>query len=340
MRNKNKAFQSRGPKLFSLGFVAVLAISGLSSCGNGAPETNEDSSSEAAAEEKTVAFSFPFRAVDIYKPLIDAAKEEAEKLNVKLLESSSGISAAEQLSEVNTWIAQDVDAIVLFSLEPDSMAPTIEKAHEAGIEVIGYGEHLPDEDGSIVFNNEQGADLVGKITAEYINEQLGGEAKVGVLSMLTGKQNRIRTENASTNVKALSPGAKFVAEAQANDAGTALEVMRPMLAANPGINVIISNTDDSINGVAAALKAVNRQPDSIWFGSYDASTPILKKMLAGDLVGVTASIPTAETGRAVVSNAVHAIAGEGSTTYAPDYVAITPDDTQLIEQILTERGAM
>ena len=316
--------------------LLAAAAFGLSACG---ADSGGDRSSDGAEEEreKTIAFSFPFRAVDIYKPLIDAAKDEADSQGYRLLESSAGISASEQLSEVNTWLAQGVDAIVLFSLEPDSMAPVVEKAHEAGVEIIGYGENIPGQDGSIVFNNEQGAELIGQVTGDYINEELGGEAQVGVLSFLTGKQNRIRTENAVATILDIAPGAEVVAEAQANDAGAALEVSRPMLAANPDIDVLVANTDDAVNGFQAALG--NRPSTSFWFASYDASTPILKKMLAGDLKGVTGYLPTEEIGRTVVTAAANAISGEGSTSISPEYEAVTSDDRDFIQEILAERGA-
>lgn len=326
----------RRRRRFSALVTAVLVAVALALSGCGDVNDAEGGPGDTqGGETKRIAFSFPFRAVDIYKPLIDAAKAEADEQGYELLESSAGISAAEQLAEVNTWIAQGVDAIVLFSLEPDSMAPVVDKAHEAGVEIIGYGENIPGQDGSIVFDNEQGAELIGTVTGEYINEELGGEAQIGVLSFLTGKQNRIRTENAVATILESAPGAEVVAEAQANDAGAALEVSRPMLAANPDIDVLVANTDDAVNGFQAALGG--RASDSFWFASYDASTPVLKKMLAGDLKGVTGYLPTEEIGRTVVSAAANAMTGEGPTGISPEYLAVTSDDHDFIQEILAER---
>lgn len=312
----------------------------MAGCGDSS-ESGGGGSGEAASglEGKRVAFAFPFRVVDIYKPLIDEAKAEAETRGIELLESSAGISAAEQLAEVNTWIASGVDAIVLFALDPQSMAPVVEKAHEAGIKIIGYAEHVPGEDGSIVFNNEQGADLIGTATGEYINEELGGEADIGVLSFTAGEQNRIRTGNAVDKILELAPDAEVVARAEANDAGTALKVGRPMLNANPDIDVVVANTDDDINGFVAALKGVGRPSDSVWFASYDASTPVLQKMLSGEVRGITAALPISDIGRAVIEAPANAITGEGPTSLSPDYVAVTHETTKLIEELLAERGA-
>lgn len=323
--------------------LTALVLAGCGSGGGddgstaGTAEADEEEATEDG-EEYRIAFGFPFRAVDIYKPLIDAAKAEAERQGVELLESSAGISASEQLSEIDTWIAQGVDAIVLFSLEPDSLGPVVERAQQAGTKIIGYAEDLPGQDGSIVFNNEQGAELIGEITGEYINEELGGEANVGVLSFLTGQQNRIRTQNALETIQQIAPGAEVVAEAQANDAGTALEVGRPMLNQAPDIDVVLANTDDNINGFQSALSAAGRDPTSVWFASYDASTPILQKMLDGEINGVTAALPTEDVGKAVITAPLNAITGDGETSLKPDYVAVTHEDTDLIEAILTERG--
>lgn len=350
MRNgsPNRRRGTTGPALRHWPIALLLAALMLAGCGSGGGDGSDAAGTEdAGAEEATtaagetyrVAFGFPFRMVDVYKPLIDAAKAEAERNGVELLESSAGISASEQLAEVNTWIGQGVDAIVLFSLEPDSLGPVVERAHEAGIKIIGYGENLPEQDGSIVFNNTQGAELIGQITGEYINDELGGEANLGVLSFLTGEQNRIRSQVAVETILEVAPGAEVVAEAQANDAATALEVGRPMLNQAPDINVVVANTDDNINGFQSALSAAGRDPRSVWFASYDASTPILQKMLNGEIIGVTAALPTADIGEAVVTAALNAITGEGETSLNPDYVAVMHDDTDLIEEILAERGA-
>ncbi len=321
--------------------VAVATVLAMAGCGDDGGSGAQGGGGNGASEleGKRIAFGFPFRAVDIYKPLIAAAKAEADKRGVELLESSAGISAAEQLAEVNTWIASDVDAIVLFALDPQSMAPVVKRAQDAGIKVIGYAENVPGEDGSIVFNNEQGADLIGTATGEYINEELGGKANVGVLSFTAGEQNRIRTGNAVDKITELAPGAKVVARAQANDAGTALKVGKPMLNANPDINVVVANTDDDINGFVAALKSVGRDSDSVWFASYDASTPVLKKLRTGEVKGITAGLPIPAVGRAVVEAPVNAITGRGSTSLNPDYVGVTHETPDLIDQMLSERGA-
>lgn len=295
----------------------------------------------ATTARKRIAFGFPFRVVDVYKALLAGARQEAAKRNYQVIESSAGISAADQLAEVNAWIAEGVEGIVHFSLDPQSFGPVVDRAHAAGIKVIGYAVPLPGEDGSIIFNNAQGGKLIGTATGNWINTHLGGHATVGVLANVgvTGAEDRKRVQGAIDAMQSAAPGATVVASAQANDAASALTAARPMLSAHPDINVFIAITDDDIIGLESALKQAGKQPSSVWWASYDSSSPVLKKMLTGELQGVDAGLPLISIGQSVVWTAANAIEKNGPTSYAPDYILIAGDDKSLIQKTLAERGA-
>jgi ribose transport system substrate-binding protein len=281
----------------------------------------------------------PFRAVDVYKPIAAAALAEAKKRGYTLLQDSGGTDAAGQLNELNTWIAEKVDAIVVFPLDAKAMAPVVQKAHAAGIKVIGYGEHVPGEDGSIVFDNSQGAQLIGTVTGNYIRQKLGGQAKVGVFTYIEGGPETVkRVDGAVNQIRSIAPGAQVVARSSAGDSATALAKGQPMLQAHPDINVLVAPTDAVMQGFAAALKATGKATNSVWFATYDASTSFLQQMLSGQVNGVNAGLPLTAIGQEVVDAGANAVAGSGKTVYVPSYEPILSSNKALIRKLLKQRG--
>ena len=77
-------------------------------------------------------------------------------------ESHANAKLDNQLSEINTWIAQGVGGIIVLPLDNNAMLPLIKKAHAAGVKFLDYSDNaLPGVDGWVIFNNLQGAQLVG-----------------------------------------------------------------------------------------------------------------------------------------------------------------------------------
>jgi ABC-type sugar transport system substrate-binding protein len=319
----------RGVLLAVLGAVGIaFVVAGGSSAATSNPTA-----------KPRVGFAVPFRAVDVYKPIAAGALLEAKKRGYTLLQDTGGTSASAQLAEVNTWIAQGVEVIVVFPLNAKAFGPVVKRAHKKGIKVIGYGEHVPGEDGSIVFNNAQGASLLGTVTGNYVNQKLGGKAKMAVFSYIEGGPETIkRVDGAINKIKAIAPGADEVARAESADTATAFDKGKPMLQANPDINVLFAVTDANVLGFAAALKSVGKEGSSVWFATYDGSTSVLQQMETGDLNGVNAVLPLTAIGRSVVWTGANARSGKGPSKFAPNYFVVSSSQKTLLRTLLKQRG--
>ena len=77
----------------------------------------------------------------------------------ELLESHANSQLDAQLSEIQTWIAEGVGAIVALPLDNNAIVPLIHQAHKAGVKFLDYSDKaLPGTDGWVIFNNLQGAE--------------------------------------------------------------------------------------------------------------------------------------------------------------------------------------
>jgi ribose transport system substrate-binding protein len=83
--------------------------------------------------------------------------------------------AAGQLSDIRDLIAADVDAIVFNPLDPEALNPALDEAQAAGIVTVAIDAYVTDPE-TYNLSNDQVA--YGRIGAEWLFEQLGGEGRV------------------------------------------------------------------------------------------------------------------------------------------------------------------
>jgi ribose transport system substrate-binding protein len=325
--------------------------SAASTAASGAPSTPSSAasatSSAVASPASTgspngksvqVAFGFPYTSVEVYKPLIAGAKAEATKLGAQILQSSAQLNAGAQVTELNTWIAQGVGALVILPLDLNSLAPVVASAHKAGTKVIGYSTQIPGADGAILWSDAQGAQLVGGAAADWVNGQKGGTAQVGLLTQEAVATGKARIDGSVAALQKAAPGAKVVASAEAPDAAHAYAVTLSMLQAHPNISVILCVNDDDEIGAARALKQLNKAPASVWLGGFDGSLTALKEINSGAINGVTAALPLEPIGEAVTQFGVDAANGSGPTSKTFDYILAKNNDPSVVEPLIQAYG--
>ena len=132
------------------------------------------------ALSKMIGFSQPDTTASIWQPLMLGAKQEATKRGYTLLESHANSELDAQLSEIETWIAEGVAGIIVLPLDNNAIEPLVLKAHKAGIKMLDYSDNaLPHVDGWVIFDNLQGAQLVGTYAGQWVNKTLGRQGRSG-----------------------------------------------------------------------------------------------------------------------------------------------------------------
>ncbi len=315
------------------GTVAGVTAFGLEACG-GPVATGTNTT------KGIIGFSFPFRTVDVYKPLIAGAKEEAALRGYSILESFSEVAVDKQIAELDTWIAQRrVNALVILPVDSNAIAPPIQKAHDAGIVVVGYSDQLPGEDGYNIFDHRQGAAILGEEAGNWVKQQKGGQAEVGLLTFETIEVGRLRIHGAVTSMQGVAPGAKVVASTQATSAAEALTATQSMLQAHPNISVLICVNDDDVIGAGQAFKAAGRSTDSVWIGGFDGSKAAMQKILSGEINGATAALHLKAIGRAVAWIPANILEKKEPTFFSHPYILITHDTQAIGQQLIADFGS-
>ena len=108
-------------------------------------EPMEEPEEEPMEEPGTIAFSFGNEQVGIYKIVVGPARLQAEARGYGFLEGAANGDCDAQVRDVENFVVQDVDAIVVVPIcGIDALIPTLEDAEAKGIVVVGYASEIPE----------------------------------------------------------------------------------------------------------------------------------------------------------------------------------------------------
>ena len=258
-------------KQLGTGLVAGLAVLALAACTSNAPaETSSDSgggtasaeagSNDEAGDKVVIGFSAPAADHGWMGSITESTKKAAEKyddVELKVAEGTNDVNL--QISQVETFINDGVDAIVLLPFDGAAMTPVALKAMEAGIPVINVDREFDDPNAArvTVLGDNYG---MGVSAGTYICEQLGDKPDA-VVAEIAGIDSLPLTQDRSQGFKdALDEcgldvdnrvAADFTVEGGEKAASNLLQ-------AAPEIDALWNHDDDQGVGVLAAIENAGR----------------------------------------------------------------------------------
>jgi ribose transport system substrate-binding protein len=253
------------------GLVAGLAVLALAACTSNAPAEGDDntsggtSSAEAgsndeAGDKVVIGFSAPAADHGWMGSITESTKKAAEAyddVELRVAEGTNDVNL--QISQVETFINEGVDAIVLLPFDGAAMTPVALKAMEAGIQVINVDREFDDPNAArvTVLGDNYG---MGVSAGAYICEQLGDKPDA-VVAEIAGIDSLPLTQDRSQGFKdALDEcgldvdnrvAADFTVEGGEKAASNLLQ-------AAPEIDALWNHDDDQGVGVLAAIENAGR----------------------------------------------------------------------------------
>jgi ABC-type sugar transport system substrate-binding protein len=329
---------SRRSFLASTAGVAMTA--GLAACSQRSPSSSSGSGGSGAANSKKIAFAQPDTSASIYPPLLAGALEAGKTRGYEILQSHANHQIDKQIAEINTWIGERIGGMIVLPLDNDAMLPLINKAHDAGVKFLSYSDNaLAGVDGYEIFDNLQGAKIVGEYVGKWVNEKLGGQAEVALLTHEVQKTGRDRIHGGLQALQRVAPGAKVVASHEGVLAAECLPVVQSMLQAHPDLNVILCIADDGCLGARQAFLRTNpdqARKDKMIMAGWDGSKPVLEAILAGDVIRATGVLDAKAIGAESIEVTANAIEGKQPTGKAQPYLLATIESKDVINRVLAE----
>ena len=214
----------------------------------------------------------------------DAVRAEAKKLNVDLVEADGQGKAENQISQVENFIAQGVDAIILNPYDKEGSAPAVDLAVKAHKPIVVVNAIVSNLDQANAYAGSEDAEA-GRIEAQRIMDALHGKGNIAVIHGPNGHSAEVQRSQGIRQVLAKYPDAKIVAEQSANwDRAQALNLMENWLASGRQIDAVIAQNDEMALGALKAVEAAGKQNQIAVIG-IDAIPDALKAVADGRMVG-------------------------------------------------------
>jgi len=214
-------------------------------------------STVAFAQDITVGVSWSNFQEERWKTDEAAIKGALEAAGAKYISADAQSSAAKQLTDVESLIANGANALIILAQDADAIGPAVQKAVDEGIPVVGYDRLIESPDVFyLTFDNKE----VGRMQARAV-----------LKAQPEGRYVFIKGSAADPNADFLFSGQMEVLK-EAMDAGKVKNVgeaytdgwlpanaqknMEQLLTANNNeVDAVVASNDGTAGGVVAALTA-------------------------------------------------------------------------------------
>ena len=224
-------------------------------------------------------------------------KDAAANCKWDLVYTDAAGSAAKQVADVESMIAQKVDVIVLAPREEKPLIPAVMKAKRAGIPVILIDRNV-DQNVALAGRDYVtfiGSDFIdqGRRAGEWLIKAVGGKATIVELEGTTGSSPANDRKKGFDDIVKKQPGMKIVASQSGDfsrDKGR--QVMQTLLQAHPGLTAVYAHNDEMAVGAIAALEAAGKKPgQDVTVVSIDGTKDALTAIVAGKMGATVQSSP-------------------------------------------------
>ncbi|ATU95972.1 sugar ABC transporter substrate-binding protein (plasmid) [Phyllobacterium zundukense] len=224
-------------------------------------------------------------------------QEEAKKRGWQLVYTDAASSAAKQVADVNSMIAQGVDLIFLAPREEKPLIPAIKAAKNAGIPVILLDRNV---DASLAKAGEDyvtfiGSNFIeeGQRVADWLVKNANGRTTIIELEGTTGSSPANDRKKGFDDVIAKHSDFKIVASQTgdfARDKGR--QVAETLLQAHPDANVVYAHNDEMAIGAISAIEAAGKVPGKdILVLSIDGGKEAVQAVVDGKIAAVVECNP-------------------------------------------------
>lgn len=256
----------------------------------------------------------------------DGFRMAAEEAGIEMTMVDGKNDLAVQQGQIETFVTQGVDAIVIVPVQASSMGPILDEVEAAEIPIVAVNRFPPEPDFSRLATYV-GSDEVfaGTVQAETIAELLGGEGNVAIIHGQLGHPAEQGRTKGNKDVLEKFPGINVVLEDTSEwQRAKAIELMENWIQTDTKIDAVLANNDESAIGAAMALEQVGMLEDVLIAG-VDATPDALKLMKEGKL-DVTVFQNAFAQGAGGIEAAVKAAKGEDlPPKWDIPFEPVTPD---------------
>jgi inositol transport system substrate-binding protein len=237
----------------------------------------------------------------------DEMSKKAEKAGIEFITVDAERSALKQVEQVESFIAQKVDAIIMNPCEVEASSPAVAKALAAKIPIINVNSETSTKPSAFVGSDDVES---ARIAMKYIAEKLGGKGNVVVMHGYMGQAAQIKREQGAKEVLKQYPNIKLIANQTGEwDRAKAMALMENWIQSfGPQINAVFAHNDEMGLGAVKALTDAGMK-DKVIVVSIDAIPDALQAVKKGAL-DATVFQNAEQQGSKAIETAIKAAKGQ------------------------------
>ncbi len=213
-------------------------------------------------------------------------------------------SADRQVRQVENFILQKVDAIILNPCEREASSPAVDRAKEAGIPIINVNSEMRSEPTAFVGSSDIES---ARLAMDYIARRLDGQGRVLMMQGFLGQTAQIQRDQGAREVLHEHPGLQLLADQTAEwDRAKAITLMENWIQSfGDRIDAVFAQNDEMAMGAVIALDQANMK-DRVVVVGVDAIADALQAIQDGRLDATVFQAAQAQ-GRRAVETAVNIV---------------------------------
>jgi rhamnose transport system substrate-binding protein len=265
----------------AIGAAVAVALTGCTQKNQAEPgAAGGGAGASAAPATYKVAFVPKLQGVPYFEAMNAGGQKAAAELgNVEwLYQGPTQADAAAQADIVRSYIQQKVNTLIVAPNDPDSMAPLLQQAKDAGIHVATADTDAPNSVRE-VFVNQATAEGIGQGLTDALLQAMGGQGKYAIVSCGQTAENLnswIEVQKAYTASK--YPNAQIVDIVYAGeDQAKATQMATDLMNAHPDLTGLVGECTSSAPGVAQAVRDADKvgQVFTVGLGTPQSMKPYL-----------------------------------------------------------------
>ncbi len=255
-------------KLLFSTLAVLLAVMLFAGCGAPIAEKPESQPSEAINTQSSedmseklepkikIAYVANMLSHEFYQRCIIGMEQAAAENGIELLIADSNSDVMQQVSHLETYADQAIDAIVMSPIDPLALAGGVKKAADNGIPTVTESNSVEGAVTMVGAYWKTNGQKMGEWTGQYLLDHnmeanvliIGFPSFEDTVNVEAGFVEKLEESGVKINKIISVDGQAFKEKS--------LQVATDALTANPDINVIMGINDDSILGAIQAAKAM------------------------------------------------------------------------------------
>lgn len=280
--------------MFKLVIAAGTALV-FAACGTTAPPTGD----QLASGGKTVAFApeevtkprdgkkikigVTFPVLDQFlQNVADGIQARAQEAGVEVSIVAAQEKADVQLGQVENFISQGVDGIIIIPVDTEAAGPMTTVAKNSDIPLVYINRRPANLPADVPYVGSDSL-VAGTLEMEQLAKLADGKGKVGIIQGDPANEAARQRTQGCEDVVAKHPEMEVLRTQAGNwyrEKG--LQIVENWIQSGDDITVICSNNDEMALGAIQALKNAGKL-DEVFVGGVDATSDALGAMAAGEL---------------------------------------------------------